>query len=101
LEGLAAGLRLLIRTSLVRDLLPWEALSGLITEAPARPARGRQLTFAPDRTIARIVETPTGTLLTEMGTPGDSFFFLIDGRVSVHTPLGGAGSLHPGDFSVR
>jgi CRP/FNR family transcriptional regulator/CRP/FNR family cyclic AMP-dependent transcriptional regulator len=48
--------------------------------------------------IARIVETPTGTLLTEMGTPGDSFFFLIDGRVSVQTPLGGAGPLHPGDF---
>jgi hypothetical protein len=36
--------------------------------------------------ISKIVETPAGTVLTEIGTSGDSFFFIIDGRVSVQTP---------------
>jgi len=30
--------------------------------------------------ISRTVETPAGTVVTQMGTPGDSFFFIIDGR---------------------
>jgi len=48
--------------------------------------------------ISRIVETPAGTVMTEIGTPGDSFFFIIDGRVSVQTPVGIGDPLRPGDF---
>jgi CRP-like cAMP-binding protein len=48
--------------------------------------------------ISKIVETPAGTILTEVGTPGDSFFFIIDGRVSVETQVGFGDALHPGDF---
>jgi CRP-like cAMP-binding protein len=48
--------------------------------------------------ISRIVNAPAGTILTEVGTPGDSFFLIIDGRVSVETPVGVGNPLHPGDF---
>jgi CRP-like cAMP-binding protein len=48
--------------------------------------------------ISRIVEAPVGTVVTQLGTPGDSFFFLIDGRVSVQTPVGPGEPLTPGDF---
>jgi CRP/FNR family transcriptional regulator, cyclic AMP receptor protein len=48
--------------------------------------------------ISRVVEAPVGTVVTQMGTPGDSFFFLIDGRVSVQTPVGPGEPLTPGDF---
>jgi len=48
--------------------------------------------------ISRIVETPAGTVMTEIGAPGDSFFFIIDGRVSVQTPVGIGDPLRPGDF---
>ncbi len=48
--------------------------------------------------ISKIVETPAGTILTEVGTPGDSFFFIIDGRVLVETQVGFGDPLHPGDF---
>lgn len=48
--------------------------------------------------ISRVAESPTGTVLTEVGTPGDSFFFIIDGRVSVETQIGVGDPLYPGDF---
>lgn len=48
--------------------------------------------------ISRTVETPAGTVVTEIGAPGDSFFFIIDGRVSVQTPVGIGDPLRPGDF---
>lgn len=48
--------------------------------------------------ISKIVETPAGTVLTEMGKPGDTFFFIIDGQVSVQTPVGIGDPLRPGDF---
>jgi CRP/FNR family transcriptional regulator/CRP/FNR family cyclic AMP-dependent transcriptional regulator len=48
--------------------------------------------------ISRIVETPAGSVLTKVGTPGDSFFLIIDGRVFVETPVGAGEPLHPGDF---
>jgi CRP/FNR family transcriptional regulator, cyclic AMP receptor protein len=48
--------------------------------------------------ISTIVESPAGTVLTEVGTPGDSFFFIIDGRVSVETQIGFGDPLYPGDF---
>jgi CRP-like cAMP-binding protein len=48
--------------------------------------------------ISRTVETPAGTVVTELGKPGDSFFFIVDGRVSVQTPVGVGDPLRPGDF---
>lgn len=48
--------------------------------------------------ISRTVEMPAGTVVTEIGNPGDSFFFIIDGRVSVQTPVGIGDPLSPGDF---
>jgi len=48
--------------------------------------------------ISKIVESPAGTILTEIGAPGDSFFFIIDGRVSVQTQIGSGDPLRPGDF---
>jgi len=48
--------------------------------------------------ISEIVESPAGTILTEIGAPGNSFFFIIDGRVSVQTPIGSGDPLRPGDF---
>jgi len=48
--------------------------------------------------ISKIVESPAGTILTEIGAPGNSFFCIIDGRVSVQTAIGSADPLRPGDF---
>ncbi|HJZ74797.1 MAG TPA: cyclic nucleotide-binding domain-containing protein [Vicinamibacterales bacterium] len=48
--------------------------------------------------ISKIVESAAGTILTEIGAPGDSFFFIIDGRVSVQTQIGSGDPLRPGDF---
>jgi CRP-like cAMP-binding protein len=48
--------------------------------------------------ISRIVEVPVGTVLTKAGESGDSFFFIIDGRVSVETRAGYGDPLQPGDF---
>src|SRR5262249_40152752 len=48
--------------------------------------------------ISQIMEAGTGTVLTEAGTPGDSSFFVIDGRVAVETQVGVGDPLHPGDF---
>jgi CRP-like cAMP-binding protein len=48
--------------------------------------------------LSKIVETPAGAVVTEIGQPGDSFFVLIDGTVAVRTPLGAGAELHPGDF---
>ena len=33
--------------------------------------------------LSRIVESPTGTVITQIGEPGDSFFVIIDGMVAV------------------
>ena len=48
--------------------------------------------------ISKIVESPAETILTEIGAPGNSFFFIIDGRVSVQTAVGSGDPLRPGDF---
>ena len=48
--------------------------------------------------LARIVESPAGTVVTQIGEPGDSFFIIIDGTVTVRTPVGAGSELHPGDF---
>ena len=49
--------------------------------------------------LSRVVELPAGTAVTQVGEPGDSFFVLIDGLVTVRLPVAGSGGeLHPGDF---
>src|SRR5919108_4398908 len=48
--------------------------------------------------ISRSIEIPADTVGTEIGTPGESFFLIVDGRVSVQTPVGVGEPLHPGDF---
>src|SRR4030095_2070006 len=47
---------------------------------------------------ARIVDVPAGTVVTQIGEPGDSFFVIIDGTVAVRTPIGPGAELQPGDF---
>ena len=48
--------------------------------------------------LSRIVEAPVGTVITQIGEPGDSFFVIIDGMVAVRTPVGAGSQLRPGDF---
>jgi CRP/FNR family transcriptional regulator, cyclic AMP receptor protein len=48
--------------------------------------------------LSRIAEVPAGTVVTQMGEPGDSFFLIIDGAVEVRTPVGAGSQLQPGDF---
>jgi len=48
--------------------------------------------------LSKIVEAPEGTVLTQIGEPGDSFFVIIDGTVAVRTPVGAGSQLQPGDF---
>lgn len=48
--------------------------------------------------LSKIVEVPAGTVVTQMGEPGDSFFIIIDGAVVVRTPAGTGSQLQPGDF---
>jgi CRP/FNR family transcriptional regulator, cyclic AMP receptor protein len=48
--------------------------------------------------LSEIVEVPAGTVVTQMGEPGDSFFVIIDGTVAVRTPIGAGSQLQPGDF---
>ena len=48
--------------------------------------------------VSRMAESPAGTVLTQAGASGDSFFLIIDGRVSVETPVGPGDPLQSGDF---
>jgi CRP/FNR family transcriptional regulator, cyclic AMP receptor protein len=48
--------------------------------------------------ISTIVDASAGTALTKAGAAGDSFFLIVDGRVSVETQVGPGDPLHPGDF---
>ena len=48
--------------------------------------------------LSRIVEAAAGTVITQIGEPGDSFFIIIDGAVAVRTPIGAGRQLQPGDF---
>jgi CRP/FNR family transcriptional regulator, cyclic AMP receptor protein len=48
--------------------------------------------------LARIVDVPAGTAVTQIGEPGNSFFVIIDGTVAVRTPVGTGAQLHPGEF---
>jgi CRP/FNR family cyclic AMP-dependent transcriptional regulator len=48
--------------------------------------------------LSRIVEAPVGTVITQIGDAGDSFFVIIDGMAAVRTPAGSGSQLQPGDF---
>ena len=48
--------------------------------------------------LSRIAEAAAGTVVTQIGEPGDSFFIIIDGAVAVRTPVGAGSQLQPGDF---
>jgi CRP/FNR family cyclic AMP-dependent transcriptional regulator len=48
--------------------------------------------------LSRIAEAAAGTVVTQLGEPGDSFFIIIDGAVAVRTPVGASSQLQPGDF---
>ena len=48
--------------------------------------------------IARILDAPAGTVLTRVGDPGDEFFLILDGTVSVDVAAGGPVPLRPGAF---
>ena len=48
--------------------------------------------------LSTIVEAPAGTVVTQIGQPGESFFVIIDGTVAVHTPVGAGSQLRPGDW---
>jgi len=97
------------------DRLPFHDLDGAEEPraggtVPSRDARIRHLQRVPlfsgfneDELrrvveLARIVEVPAGTVVTQIGEPGDSFCIIIDGAVAVRTPVGPGSELHPGDF---
>jgi CRP/FNR family cyclic AMP-dependent transcriptional regulator len=48
--------------------------------------------------LSRVVEAPVGTVITQIGEPGDSFFVIIDGMAAVRTPVGTGSQLLPGEF---
>ncbi|PWU24515.1 MAG: hypothetical protein C5B48_06015 [Candidatus Rokuibacteriota bacterium] len=48
--------------------------------------------------MSRIIQVPAGTVITQMGQPGDIFFVIIDGTVTVRTPIGAGSQIGPGDF---
>ena len=48
--------------------------------------------------IARVFEAPAGTVLTRAGDPGDEFFLILDGTVSVGVSAGRSVLLRPGEF---
>ena len=46
---------------------------------------------------SRILDAPAGTVITQIGDTGDSFFIIIDGAAAVRTPVGTGSQLQPGD----
>jgi CRP-like cAMP-binding protein len=55
------------------------------------------------RSIARIVrvfDAPAGTVITRVGEPGNDFYLLLDGTVSVDLPGGKSVCLRPGEMSL-
>ena len=47
---------------------------------------------------SKIVDAPAGTVITQIGDAGDSFFIIIDGTAAVRTPVGAGSQLQPGDY---
>lgn len=48
--------------------------------------------------LSRITEVPGGTIVTQMGDAGDSFFVIVDGTVAVRTQVDSGNRLQSGDF---
>ncbi len=48
--------------------------------------------------IARIVDTPAGTVITRVGEPGSEFYLILDGTLSVDLSVGKPVALRPGEF---
>jgi CRP-like cAMP-binding protein len=48
--------------------------------------------------IARVFEAPTGTVITRVGEPGNEFYLILDGTVSVDLSVGKPVVLRPGEF---
>jgi CRP/FNR family transcriptional regulator, cyclic AMP receptor protein len=48
--------------------------------------------------IARVLDAPAGSVLTRIGDPGDEFFVILDGTVSVDVAGGRPLPLRPGSF---
>ena len=96
----AAGDALLVRRQLGgRAAVPGaEKPDQLVAAAQRDNQRVAEIVPAAQPAADRIVEVPAGTVLTKAGESGDSFFFIIDGRVSVETQAGYGDPLQPGDF---
>jgi CRP-like cAMP-binding protein len=48
--------------------------------------------------ISKVVELPAGSVVTRTGDPGEEFFVLVDGSVTVEISPRKRGRLRPGDF---
>lgn len=48
--------------------------------------------------IARVFDAPAGTMITRVGEPGNEFYLILDGTVSVDLSVGKPVSLGPGEF---
>ena len=48
--------------------------------------------------IARVVDAPAGTAIARVGEPGNEFYLVLDGTVSVDVAVGKPVSLRPGAF---
>lgn len=48
--------------------------------------------------IARVFDAPAGTVITRVGEPGNEFYLILDGTVSVDLSVGKPVSLRPGEF---
>jgi|GEM_PF-462700 CRP-like cAMP-binding protein len=47
--------------------------------------------------LSRIVDVSAGTVITQIGDAGDSFFIIIDGTATVRTPVGSGSQIQPGE----
>ncbi len=48
--------------------------------------------------IARVFDAPAGTVITQVGEPGNEFYLILDGTVSVDLSVAKPVSLRPGEF---
>ncbi len=48
--------------------------------------------------IARVFDAPAGTVITRVGEPGNEFYLILDGTVSVDLSVAKPVSLRPGEF---
>ncbi len=48
--------------------------------------------------IMRVFDAPAGTVIARVGEPGNDFYLILDGTVSVDLPVGKSVCLRPGEF---